>query len=120
MVIEVKELSVAGMVEVLAEKKEINPAVALEIAQCESELRQFNKDGSILRGRDNPADVGVFQINENWHLTDSRKLGYDIYSTKGNIEYALYLMKRDGIRHWKYSKPCWGKKVALAGDLKTN
>ena len=109
------------MITVLAKKNDIDTTLAIEIAQCESEHRQFNEHGTVLRGRQNPADVGVFQINETWHLADSQKLGYNIYTAKGNIEYAMYIMKKDGARHWKYSKPCWGKKVALAdGGTKAN
>lgn len=109
--VEVKEPTYQEMIEVIAKKNNVNPELAVAISRCESELRQFNKDGSLLRGRQNPDDVGLFQINEYYHLSDSKKLGFDVHTPKGNIDYAMYIIKRDGIRHWTYSKPCWGHKV---------
>ena len=80
---------------------------AVKIAFCESTLRQFAKNGQALRGVHNPDDVGLFQINETYHLKKSRDLGYDIYGTNGNIDYAIWLLGHEGTRHWKWSKPCW-------------
>ncbi len=89
----------------------VDPQTALKIARCESSLRQWQDDGSgeVLRGHKNPADVGLFQINEKYHLAQSESLELDIYSAQGNVEYAMSLIKRDGLRHWHWSKPCWGK-----------
>lgn len=108
----VKESPYVQMILDAAAKNEVNPKLALAISECESHLRQFSKDGSVLRGEVNPADVGLFQINEDWHLEDSKKLGFNIYSASGNIDYALHILKKDGARHWTYSKPCWGGKVS--------
>lgn len=86
---------------------------ALRIAKCESGLRQYNEEGNLLRGKQNPADAGIFQINENYHLKQSQTQNFDIHSTQGNIEYAMWLMKKEGNRHWNWSKPCWGKEGPL-------
>ena len=86
------------------------PAVMVEIARCESRFRQFNADGSVLRGTVNPKDVGLFQINERYWLKKSKELDYDIYAERGNIEMALWLYKKNGTRDWSASKPCWGGK----------
>lgn len=43
----------------------------VEISRCESQFRQYEKDGSVLRGRVNNMDVGIFQINEYYHLERS-------------------------------------------------
>jgi hypothetical protein len=96
----------------------VDKNLALAIAHCESTDRQFenNKaaDGTqtVLRGRHNPKDVGIFQINETYHLENSRKLGYDIYSIEGNIGYGLWLLKNEGAKHWKPSQDCWEPKLA--------
>ncbi len=89
----------------------VDHKAALKIAHCESNLRQWkdNESGEVLRGRKNKDDVGLFQINESYHLKQSQELGLDIYTADGNVEYAISLMKRDGLRHWHWSKPCWGK-----------
>lgn len=79
------------------------------IAGCESQYRQFNSDGSVLRGEVNNEDIGVFQINEHYHLKESEDLGYDIYTTAGNIEFAEYLYRKEGLAPWGWSSPCWDK-----------
>ena len=78
-----------------------------QVAKCESGWRQFNKEGSVLRGKVNNKDVGYFQINETYHLDTSIRLGYDIYTLIGNILYAKYLLDTYGLKPWKASESCW-------------
>lgn len=80
-----------------------------EIAKCESRFRQFDKDGSIFRGIVNNQDVGVLQINEYYHLSRAKKLGIDVYTVEGNMEYARLLYKEQGAKPWSSSSPCWMK-----------
>jgi hypothetical protein len=87
----------------------IIPEILNKISWCESKDRQFNPDGTIFRGKINPKDVGKYQINEYYHLEDSMALGMDIYTLKGNTEYALYLYKKQGTTPWNWSKACWSK-----------
>ena len=94
-------------------ENDLDPNVMLNIAFCASSLRQFNDDGTALRGTHNALDVGIFQINEKYHLETSRRLGYDIYTTEGNIDYAIWLMKKEGTQPWVWSRDaCWSKKLA--------
>lgn len=83
--------------------------VMADISKCESHFRQFDKEGEIYRGKQNNRDVGVMQVNEDFHLAASKKLGYDIYTLEGNMAYARYLYEREGTTPWNSSKPCWGK-----------
>jgi hypothetical protein len=108
----VSEVSVSEMIVEISEERGVRTNVALAIAQCESTHRQYNEQGEVLRGRENSQDVGVFQINEKYHLEASRSLGLDIYSTEGNIRYAMYLLENQGRAPWIHSKPCWAPKVA--------
>ncbi len=85
-----------------------------KIAYCESRNRQFNPDGSVIRGVVNSRDVGIFQINEKYHLSDSQKMGLNIHTVEGNLEYAKYLYEKQGTRPWNSSKPCWGNTEKLA------
>lgn len=78
-----------------------------KIAWCESKNRQFNADGSVHRGKINPQDVGKYQINEYYHLEESKRLGMDIYTLAGNTEYANYLYATQGNTPWNWSKECW-------------
>jgi hypothetical protein len=96
----------------------VSKDLALAIAFCESTTRQYDEnnlaaDGTpkVLRGVVNSADVGIFQINEKYHLERSQSLGYDIYIPEGNIDYAMSLLKEEGSKHWKASEPCWGNKI---------
>lgn len=86
----------------------------MHVADCESgdgtqgSARQFNDNGTVLRGTANRQDVGYFQINEHYHLKAAKRLGYDIYTEEGNISYALYLYQTSGLSPWSASKGCWG------------
>ncbi len=90
----------------------IDPKVPLAIAFCESTHMQFHENGTVVRGKENSKDVGVFQINEHYHLEDSKKLGFDIYTTEGNIDYAMHLLESQGKKPWVWSKPCWAPKIS--------
>jgi hypothetical protein len=83
--------------------------IMIDIARCESRNRQFTPSGAVIRGEVNTLDVGVMQINEYYHLEDSRKLGYDIHTIEGNTAYARYLYERQGAKPWMSSSPCWAK-----------
>ena len=83
--------------------------IMIQVARCESQFRQLDSDGEIHRGVVNPADVGVMQINEHYHLDKSVEENYDIYTLEGNTAYARKLYEKQGTAPWKSSKPCWGK-----------
>ncbi len=83
-----------------------------EISFCESRFRQYAKDGSSLRGIVNSDDVGLFQINEFYHLERAKKLGYDIHTVEGNMGYARLLFEDQGPSPWSSSSPCWSKTIA--------
>ena len=82
-------------------------SIMLDIARCESGVRQFNVDGSILQGHINNKDIGIFQINEFYHLDRSMALGTDIYTIDGNISYASVLYEEQGTQPWNWSRGCW-------------
>jgi len=86
----------------------------VDIAKCESQFRQTNQNGKVLRGTANSFDVGVMQINEKYHLEKSKKLGLNIYSLEGNMAYARYLYEKEGARPWLASSKCWAKYTTIA------
>jgi hypothetical protein len=90
--------------------------IMVQIAKCESHFRQLDSDGEIHRGRANPADVGVMQINEFYHLDTAQKKSMDIYTIEGNTAYARDLYEREGTAPWNSSKACWGKYLAKDTD----
>ncbi len=90
--------------------------ILIEVARGESEYRQFDSNGKVIRGRAVPDDIGVMQINEYFHGETAKKMGYDIYTTEGNVAYAKYLYGKYGLKPWSASAPCWNKNgdIALA------
>ncbi len=91
--------------------------ILVEIARCESEMRHFNKNGTVVRGRVDSRDVGVMQINEGYHLEDAMKLGFDIHTVEGNVAYAKYLYKKFGSKPWSASSPCWSKTSVAKAEI---
>ena len=87
--------------------------ILVDIARCESEFRQFDTNGNLIRGKVDRDDVGVMQINERYHLETAKKLGYEIHTVEGNIGYAKYLYGKFGLEPWSASKPCWSKTLAM-------
>jgi hypothetical protein len=83
--------------------------IMIDIARCESQYTQFDKDGSVHRGVVNNKDVGVMQVNEYYHGTTAQKLGLDLYTIQGNVAYARYLYSKEGAQPWSSSAPCWDK-----------
>lgn len=84
------------------------------IAKCESNLTHLNEDGSVLRGRQNPKDIGLFQVNEKYWLAEAQKLGIDIYTEDGNIAMAKHIRDTQGYVAWRWSSGCWSKSLPLA------
>ncbi len=87
-----------------------------EIAKCESDLRQFGKDGQVIRGEVDRDDVGIMQINERYHGERALSLGYDLRTLSGNMAYAKILYSDQGVKPWVSSLPCWnnsGTEVAV-------
>lgn len=93
----------------------VDTPVMADIAFCESRFRQFDQYGNPLRGIQNSADVGVMQINEKYHAATAIKLGINIYTLEGNMEYAKYLYDTKGTSPWVHSSDCWNtvREIAL-------
>jgi len=69
--------------------------------------RQFNADGSVIRGVQNPSDVGMCQVNEHYHGAAAEKMGLDLETEYGNITFSNYLYDTQGTAPWNWSKHCW-------------
>ncbi len=84
-------------------------ALLVKICKAESGNRQFNSKGDVLRGIVNPSDIGYCQINEPIWNDTARKMGMDIYTEKGNKEFAVWLFLQQGSAPWNSSKDRWNK-----------
>lgn len=76
----------------------------VEIAKCESSLRQYNEDGTVLISK--TSDKGIMQINQ-VHWESAESLGIDLDTLEGNIEYAKLLKEKNGTGDWYMSQHCW-------------
>ena len=83
--------------------------ILVDIARCESQFRQLDKNGNILRGEKNKGDLGLMQINEYYHAETAEKLGFDLKNVEGNMAYAKYLYNKEGGQPWVSSSKCWNK-----------
>lgn len=95
-------------------KEYIDAPILIEIARCESEFRQFDKNGDVVRGIVNSADIGVMQINEKYHDKTAKILGYDLHTIAGNVAYAKHLYEEQGSKPWSASQKCWGASDQVA------
>ncbi|QQR65150.1 hypothetical protein IPH92_01035 [Candidatus Kaiserbacteria bacterium] len=87
--------------------------VMIQIARCESQFRQTLADGTVLRGKVDPADTGVMQINMRYHGEEARELGLNLEDMYDNMAYARDLYERQGTRPWTASAACWSHTIAM-------
>jgi len=97
-------------VEAYLRKEYAQNPILVDIARCESTFRQFHKDGTLVRGRVDSADIGVMQINLRYHGETAEKMGIDLETVKGNVEYGQYLYNKFGTKPWSASEKCWSKR----------
>jgi hypothetical protein len=77
---------------------QVDQAQMLWTTKEESDFKQFGKDGKVLRSKTD--DIGIMQINEPEFLEKSKELGYDIYTTEGNLRMALWIYQNHGPMRW--------------------
>ena len=83
--------------------------ILIKIARCESDFRQFDKNGKVLKNLEGSSATGVMQIMASVHEKTARKLGYNIRTLDGNLKYAKWLYQNEGTTPWKSSRGCWKK-----------
>ena len=83
--------------------------VLAKISKCESNYRQFDDQGNILRGEITTDDVGLMQINEFFHAKIAKDMNLDLHTIDGNLAYAKYLYEKKGTAPRKASEKCWNK-----------
>jgi hypothetical protein len=89
-------------IEVKQNNIELRPEL-WSICLCESGLKQFNDDGSILKGKVNQFDIGYCQINEMYWGNKAIELGFDIYTLDGNIAMSNWIYENYGTKYWTCS-----------------
>ena len=79
----------------------------ISVARCESGLRQFNFDGTVILGKVNPLDKVILQINTKYHQQEADTLGYDLDTLEGNLKFGRWLYEHQGLQPWSASSDCW-------------
>jgi hypothetical protein len=85
------------------------PPVLQRIARCESQGRHWTKEGQVVRGTQNPHDVGLFQINTVLWGKQAQALGYDLRTVEGNTQMARHIFEHYGSGPWQSSAACWNR-----------
>jgi len=85
------------------------PPVMQRIAQCESRGQHVTKHGKVMRGKRNPYDTGLFQINTLFWGKRAQELGYNLHTPEGNEQMARYLFAHYGSVPWQSSIACWNR-----------
>jgi hypothetical protein len=70
----------------------------LEVIQCESGFRHFDKSGNVLIGI--TGDVGIMQIAPQYWDKEAKELGYNIYTVAGNLAMGKIIMEKQGRNAW--------------------
>ncbi|MCX6703497.1 MAG: hypothetical protein NTV02_02300 [Candidatus Zambryskibacteria bacterium] len=76
--------------------------VLFALACRESRFNQMDPKNptKVLRGKENPDDTGIMQINRHIHKDLIKEKGVDIDTFEGNIAFAKFLYDDKGIDHW--------------------
>lgn len=81
--------------------------VMIEIARCESEFKHYNENGTVRKNHQGSSATGLMQIMSSIHRKPAARLGFDIDTPEGNMEYARHLYEKNGTWPWLASKHCW-------------
>ena len=92
--------TIENQIRKIAISEGVDPAVAVRVAKCESNLKaeaiNTNKDGS--------RDRGIFQINEKWHPEVTDAQAFDV---EFSAKFFCKAYKDGHIDWWNASKQCW-------------
>lgn len=84
----------------------IDPELPLRIAKCESGLNRYAKN------KTSSAESYFQFINSTWYYT-MEMMGHptttDKFHQTLSIEAGIFLLKKEGSRHWYPSEHCWNK-----------
>ncbi len=110
-----QEAETREVVPVAVQPKTALRSEMVSVCSCESTGRPNNipqhyaPDGTVLRGRINPSDVGACQINLGYHQAAAESMGLDVFVEEDNYAYANYLYETQGYKPWSWSAHCHGK-----------
>lgn len=83
---------------------------AIEFKELPLELQVIGlcESAGIQEARGPFGEVGILQIYPKYHQKKAESMGFDIYTTEGNLNYGLWLYAKEGVKPWRSSKKCWG------------
>jgi hypothetical protein len=92
---------------------ELIPAL-VAIAKCESGGTHYEPNGEVKRGRIDPRDIGLTQINLYHNGELPEQLGFDVFKEADNIRMRNFLYVKNGARDWSASAGCHGNYSTVA------
>ncbi len=98
----IKHWNEEKIVDAIKKKFPEHPELFVKIANCESTLKPdaYNQDTN---------DGGIFQLSEQYHGKEMKRLGIDRFNVDDNLKYARILYEKNGTKDWSASKFCWSK-----------
>ncbi len=94
--------------------------IMIEIAKCESQFRQYDNKGDVLKNSSGSSATGVFQIIPRWHQKAIDQLDIDVNTLEGNVTLARYIYETQGTKPWEADKAsvgCWSQTAAGKNHL---
>lgn len=96
----------------VAEEPIRREAILRAICLAESGCQQFESDGkTALRGRIDPDDTGMFQINKRIHAKLIAETKLDPNTLEGNVQLANVLYDKYGTTPWNRSRNRWAREL---------
>lgn len=85
----------------------LKPVCACESTGSKDREPVHDINGVVIRGKINPDDIGICQINLKYHAAAAEQQGLDLFDRDDNIRYANWLYEREGLTPWNWSRHCW-------------
>jgi soluble lytic murein transglycosylase-like protein len=99
----VEQRKPVDLIQHYADKYNVPSDLPRAIIHCESRTNQAAIGRAAVVG----VDVGLWQINTYYHEATAARMGMDIWTAEGNLDYGFYLYTQQGSRPWSASRPCW-------------
>lgn len=90
----------------------LKPVCACEsVGRPDKDPKHYAPSGEVIVGVVNGSDIGMCQINTEYHGDRAKELGLDLFDKDDNITFANLLFEEQGYTPWNWSRHCWGDYV---------
>lgn len=102
----IKPITIEEKIVAKAKEYGVDPKLALAIVKCESNFQRYAKNPG------SSAESYWQFLDSTWKYTMGmmgKPLDTSKFDEELSIEAGIFLLKKEGSRHWLESKPCWSK-----------